>query len=337
MPSTTVGPRQRARWHDAYDTQMALWRFYRSETGKQFMGYLFDETTAELEEDTREMLLGLYQAESGRLLDCDPIYCSAEMCELAEAAAESFEPEPLLETDLVTTRGFMYFAKPFEIPDRFDAPMTIAAASWARMITHKDPEVVRKLNEHIRERAEDFGSGRELEIEALTAGSRVVGISLTLYQVNGAGVGPPLTPAHITPWFFGMTFEGNETDERGKPTGAGWWWKIMQTTFRLMQQKIAIRHRLRPGRDSRREAAKLRFPDEQTVVVVRLRREEGDQKEPSGEEANYSHRFIVNGHWRNQWYASDQIHRQIWISPYVKGDAGLPLIVKPRRVFQWDR
>jgi hypothetical protein len=73
-------------------------------------------------------------------------------------------------------------------------------------------------------------------------------------------------------------------------------------------------------------------------VIVRLRREAGD--EPPGEEngeANYSHRFIVSGHWRNQWYPSEKLHRQIWISPYVKGPEDKPLIVRPRRVFQWQR
>jgi hypothetical protein len=73
------------------------------------------------------------------------------------------------------------------------------------------------------------------------------------------------------------------------------------------------------------------------VVVVKLRREQGERHEPTGEEGNYSHRWIVGGHWRNQWYATESIHRQIWISPYVKGPEDRPLIVRPRRVFQWER
>jgi hypothetical protein len=60
------------------------------------------------------------------------------------------------------------------------------------------------------------------------------------------------------------------------------------------------------------------------------------RQEPESE-ANYSHRFIVSGHWRNQWYASGQVHRQIWISPYVKGPEDQPLVVRPRRVFSLVR
>ncbi len=80
------------------------------------------------------------------------------------------------------------------------------------------------------------------------------------------------------------------------------------------------------------------MPDETTVVVVRLRREKGDtpaDHEP--EPANYSHRFIRRGHWRNQPYPSEGTHRQIWINPTIVGDEQLPLILKPRRAFEWDR
>jgi len=41
--------------------------------------------------------------------------------------------------------------------------------------------------------------------------------------------------------------------------------------------------------------------------------------------------------WRNQWYPSLSQHRQKWISPYVKGPEDKPLVVRPRRVYQWTR
>jgi hypothetical protein len=30
--------------------------------------------------------------------------------------------------------------------------------------------------------------------------------------------------------------------------------------------------------------------------------------------------WIVRGHWRNQWYQKDEVHRPKWIDPYWKGD-----------------
>jgi hypothetical protein len=36
-------------------------------------------------------------------------------------------------------------------------------------------------------------------------------------------------------------------------------------------------------------------------------------------------RFIVRGHWRNQWYPSEGRNKPIWIMPYVKGPDGAPV------------
>ena len=127
------------------------------------------------------------------------------------------------------------------------------------------------------------------------------GITLTLYADRDTADSkqptsfPRLIPLHLTPWYFGMEFQGNEIDENGVETGAEWWWKVVQTTFRLMQQRIAHKGFHRPDRASHREGAKLGLPDDNEIVVVRLRREAGEGNEPSGNEAHYSHRFMVTG------------------------------------------
>jgi hypothetical protein len=77
---------------------------------------------------------------------------------------------------------------------------------------------------------------------------------------------------------------------------------------------------------------------EKRVTVVRLRRtyeEKPGEYEPGS--VDWTHRWIVGGHWRNQWYQSEQIHRQIWISPYVKGPDELPLVINKARVFEFVR
>lgn len=40
---------------------------------------------------------------------------------------------------------------------------------------------------------------------------------------------------------------------------------------------------------------------------------------------NYSHRWVVRGHWRRQWYASQNRHIPIWITEYIAGPADLPI------------
>jgi len=51
---------------------------------------------------------------------------------------------------------------------------------------------------------------------------------------------------------------------------------------------------------------------------------------------DWSHRWIVNGHWRQQWYPTQQEHRVIWIPPHIKGPADKPLVVNDR-VFSVSR
>lgn len=39
----------------------------------------------------------------------------------------------------------------------------------------------------------------------------------------------------------------------------------------------------------------------------------------------YSHRWTVRGHWKRQWYPSEQRHHPIWISTYIAGPEGAPM------------
>lgn len=62
-----------------------------------------------------------------------------------------------------------------------------------------------------------------------------------------------------------------------------------------------------------------------------------EEDEEAGD-GNYSHRWIVQGHWRNQPYKEngETVHKVIWIAPYVKGPDDKPLIFK-RRAFEFTR
>lgn len=72
------------------------------------------------------------------------------------------------------------------------------------------------------------------------------------------------------------------------------------------------------------------------MTVVRLRR---PRSAPSDEErdVNWAHRWIVSGHWRNQWFPSLKTHRQVWIGSYVKGPEDKPLLLRRGRAFELVR
>lgn len=105
--------------------------------------------------------------------------------------------------------------------------------------------------------------------------------------------------------------------------------------WHFMSERITKVRASRP--QQKRYARAGRPPEDAQVKVVHLRPidyqgnpvERGLSTDTSIE---YSHRWTVKGHWRNQWYPSIQDHSRKWIHGYVKGPVGAPLIVKERVV-----
>jgi hypothetical protein len=73
------------------------------------------------------------------------------------------------------------------------------------------------------------------------------------------------------------------------------------------------------------------------VKVIQLRRLESSPQARTGdaEPVDWSCRWIVNGHWRNQPYKGDR--KLIYIMPFVKGPEDKPLRVPTHTVYQVDR
>jgi hypothetical protein len=74
-----------------------------------------------------------------------------------------------------------------------------------------------------------------------------------------------------------------------------------------------------------------------TVKVVELRRLESSPHSPTDEpgSVDWSCRWVVGGHWRNQPYKDR--HELIYILPYVKGPADKPLRLPTHTVYVVDR
>jgi hypothetical protein len=69
-----------------------------------------------------------------------------------------------------------------------------------------------------------------------------------------------------------------------------------------------------------------------SVRIVRLRHLAESERNGTGLSASsvdYSHQWLVSGHWRNQPCGTGRSERKlIWISPHVKGPADKPLVLK---------
>lgn len=112
--------------------------------------------------------------------------------------------------------------------------------------------------------------------------------------------------------------------------------RILQTFWRLARQEIVV-----PGHFPLQRATWRRSFNREikTTIVFTLRRTRSPKlDEANGNGREYSHRWMVRGHWRNQPYkmSGSVVHRQIWISDYVKGPDGKPLVLK-KRVYDFRR
>lgn len=74
----------------------------------------------------------------------------------------------------------------------------------------------------------------------------------------------------------------------------------------------------------------------QVVTLRKLHRTRPDG-EPEHDGRHYSHRWVVNGHWRNAAVGPGRTQRRLtWVTPHIKGPDDAPLLTK-QRVNAWVR
>jgi hypothetical protein len=107
------------------------------------------------------------------------------------------------------------------------------------------------------------------------------------------------------------------------------------SAFLLMQQPLASREKVRPLPADSRRASRVGITDT-SVTVVKLRHLKSAFEHGVARPREWRHRWIVRGHWRNQWLPSRAVHRPTWISPHIKGPDEMPLKVT-EKVNVWAR
>jgi hypothetical protein len=340
-----------SEWVRAAEVQLHEYRWLTSELGQRWSrGWVRAEVEAEPTKGNVYALL--MHAEPMKLLTADAIWVAPEICDVIDVARESFEPESLEREDFLTHTGFCYFAKPLYMLDRNKKKVSVGAISWCPTVFKgKDDEPAEK--ELVL--AED-DAGARLAASAHTldqyeSNEERWGMAICLYSSAYSAEddfasehakwmqefnAPELMPLHLTAIEFGDTLdEGHLLDESGRYTGADEWWKTVQTTLRLMQQRVVVAEDARLPRATRRRGQAQGQPlSEVTVIRLRKTSTRHEAEEPSGR--TLTHRHLRDSFWRSQWYPSVQRHRQIWIAPTVVGDESLPLVIK-KRYYKWDR
>lgn len=108
------------------------------------------------------------------------------------------------------------------------------------------------------------------------------------------------------------------------------------TAFHLMAQRLAVvRPRPLDRTTSRRLTKQGYTPDDIPLLkVVTLRRMDEERKRSIEQrDVNWHWRWEVRGHWRNQFYPSENVHRQIFVDAYIKGPENKPFKAPGIKVF----
>lgn len=115
--------------------------------------------------------------------------------------------------------------------------------------------------------------------------------------------------------------------------------KLVRTAIRLSRESVVGEQQIERVITGGKKRKPVQI-DDVVLAVLRRRRYVSDE-EREQEARDYSHRWIVRGHMRNQPVGSrtaegGQRHQRIWIAPYIKGPEDKPLVVKDR-VQVWRR
>jgi hypothetical protein len=104
--------------------------------------------------------------------------------------------------------------------------------------------------------------------------------------------------------------------------------RVLATFWALCSQRIAVQETYKPDRGLLRQAKREGWKSIPEVRVIRLREPATRSRGDAGSDVEWSHRWLVGSHWRNQWYPASGQHRPKLIDSYVKGPADKPFVVR---------
>jgi hypothetical protein len=290
-------------YSQAIEEQARLSKFMRGGGKCTASVRLMSDGVDERREETARLIESLIFS---TLEGATPFYWSPEMCDVLGSIASTMPAWTLHRRDLLVEQGFMHFAKPLPLPGRFneDWQAPLSAIAWRPTLP-----------------TDAYGDQDDLYVSLF--------IKLPEY--------PPV-PFIAIPFVEGQDIRGwmNDvgTEDDGFPDRP-----IVETALcyigaalALVRQQIITTPSERPERSIRK-----RLPDdwqgEPMVRVVQLRRISANHGAGS-DAVEWSHRWVVSGHWRQQACGPNYSERRpVYVLPFVKGPGDKPLKAQAERVF----
>lgn len=259
-----------------------------------------------------------------RMLDIAETYAlDPEIYELIDAGAHSLpETAALHPTEVISPSGFVYLDRAVVIPDLQGRPTALRAIAWTLTCLDRKIEGSEDLVRYYIAPDGRTPGGREptnLLCFLYTSPKDTPEDSLHEEILHSD---EPDKLADLVLLNFGL-FDFN----RPLVVDMERW---LYTFFRFVQEPWMDTGAFTPNRQGIRRAQRAMVTKRPEVNVVRLRKSEHRHVRGTGDPVEWSHRWLVRGHWRNQWYAKEQRHAPKWVSAYVKGPDEAPLILRDK-------
>jgi hypothetical protein len=318
------------------------------ETKARWLNWLRKERVVDLSTNESDATSGAYMildAYEKSLATPDTHFMNRKFCELVDHARMSVPDD--LKFDISWTHyrsGWLWLEKPFLTP-KFVLNEQFRETAKIMHPQHEIKEIDVEITA--------IGWLPAFNVQTLSDGRRVSregqGASGTMFLLfhplrNGRGFGMwsyftlmdgDLVLERIKAFEHAAEKEGGNYDDN-RETDMLHEIRWIYTAFHLMAQKLAVEVKIHPDRAQRKRAAREgRQPESITVVSLRKLEAAREQAQLAGEHepVEWHWQWEVRGHWRNQWYAAAQEHRQVFIEAYIKGPENKPLKDPGKKLF----
>lgn len=280
-----------------------------------------------------------------------------EMCTLLTYAASQLGGTDAIDTTLApTASGFVRFETPLAFQDARGMRLLVSWIIWGPIKTAQSPDPGRRMTLAQLERARALGRpGDAMGVWLFNdqddhpddaadrdmgwTDAQVARVRAELGRWGLIGTTILTDEQRVGPAFTAPTAEkAAEVLADGQmPTSYSNAARLVHAFWLMLNQTVVRSSDGELDRASRKRAGRAGLPPR--VTVIELRRTEGSRGD--GESlVEWSHRWIVRGHWRNQRVSEHHplavsaegggFVARIWVAPFVKGPEGMPLVVSDK-------
>ncbi len=243
-----------------------------------------------------------------------PFFVEPEICPAIYQLGNDIPNDYALSaTDFPTATGFLLLANPFWVHLRKNSPYS--AFSW---IARENNVFIAWWINNIRT---GWMIGAILEIPYGTTFNSLVQDQKEIMERGE----------------FEFVDDDNEVDSQ-HDTALEYRMKAIAGALIFLNSKLTTTTEVSLPRQVRRRMQTVVHPETNVRVVALRKSEQGNRYEGDSGSIEFTHRFIVNGHWRKQCMATAEHengrcwHRPTWIAPFIKGPENKPLAV-PQTIY----